>query len=231
MFELNILYYFNFNAGEEDCLHVNIYTPKLDPKARFSVIIFIHGGAFMFNHGTSYGPKIIMDRDIVYVTCNYRLGPLGFLSTEDETVPGNNGIRDQILALKWIKDNIIYFGGNPESITITGMSAGGASVQLHYLSPLSKGILPLYTRMSCFFLLTFIVHALGLFNRGFSQSGTILNPWVLNEEPLAKARKLATLVGCNSKDTKTLVKCLRYRPARQIVQAVKEFLVRSINQS
>lgn len=127
------------HLGEEDCLHVNVYTPRVDPKARFNVIIFIHGGAFMFNHGTSYGPKIIMDRDIVYVTFNYRLGPLGFLSTEDEVVPGNNGIRDQILALKWVKDNIAYFGGNPESITITGMSAGGASVHMHYLSPLSKG--------------------------------------------------------------------------------------------
>lgn len=130
---------FHYFPGEEDCLHLNIYTPRIDQKARLNVIIFVHGGAFMFNHGTSYGSKIILDRDIVYVTFNYRLGPLGFLSTEDTVVPGNNGIRDQILALRWIKDNIVYFGGNPESITVTGMSAGGASVQLYYISPLTKG--------------------------------------------------------------------------------------------
>lgn len=69
---------------------------------------------------------------------------LGFLSTEDEVVPGNNGIKDQILALKWIKDNIKYFGGNPNSVTISGMSAGGASVHVHYLIPQSKGVAPFF---------------------------------------------------------------------------------------
>lgn len=61
------------------------------------------------------------------------------MSTEDNVVPGNNGLKDQLLALKWIKTNIVYFGGNSNSITLTGMSAGGASVQLHALSPLSNG--------------------------------------------------------------------------------------------
>lgn len=112
----------------------------------------------MFNSGGLYGPEIILDRDVVYVNLNYRLGPLGkksnirifighnttiilgFLSTEDNELPGNNGLRDQILALKWVKQNIQYFGGDPNSITISGMSAGGASVQFHYLFRESKGI-------------------------------------------------------------------------------------------
>lgn len=63
----------------------------------------------------------------------------GFLSTEDNHVPGNMGLRDQIMALKWIKRNIEHFGGDPNSITISGMSAGGASVEFHYLFPESKG--------------------------------------------------------------------------------------------
>lgn len=65
----------------------------------------------------------------------------GFLYTEDDIIPGNNGMKDQILSLQWIQKNIKYFGGNPNSVTITGMSAGGASVHLHYFSPLSEGIL------------------------------------------------------------------------------------------
>lgn len=70
----NYDYYF---SGDEDCLYLNIYTSKLDPAALLNVIVHIHGGAFMFNHGGSYGPKILLDRDVVYVTLNYRLGPLG----------------------------------------------------------------------------------------------------------------------------------------------------------
>lgn len=64
---------------------------------------------------------------------------LGFLSTQDEAVPGNNGLKDQVLALKWVKQNIGSFGGNPDSITLSGFSAGAASVHYHYLSPLSEG--------------------------------------------------------------------------------------------
>nr|AYK27451.1 carboxylesterase CarEB2 [Lasioderma serricorne] len=193
----------DFVIGEEDCLYVNIYTPvNANKNSNLDVIIFIHGGAFMFNYGGSYGPKIIMDRNVVYVNFNYRLGPLGFLSTEDEIVPGNVGLRDQILALKFIKDNIQYFGGNPDSITLTGMSAGGASVHIHYMSPLSKG----------------------LFNRGFSQSGCALNPWVIMENGREKALKLADILGCPTENTKIAVECLKSRPGRQIVDSVKHFL-------
>ena len=63
----------------------------------------------------------------------------GFLSTEDEVCPGNNGMKDQVAALRWVRDNIAVFGGNPNSVTIFGQSAGGASTHLHMLSPASKG--------------------------------------------------------------------------------------------
>ncbi|KAJ8933690.1 hypothetical protein NQ318_008408 [Aromia moschata] len=153
-------------VGNEDCLYLNIYTPSLDARAELDVIVFIHGGAFMFNYGGFQGPEVLLDRDIVYVNFNYRLGPLGFLSTEDDVVPGNNGLKDQIEAFKFIRDYIRYFGGNPNSVTISGNSAGAASVHFHYLMKKSRG----------------------LFNRGISQSGTALNPWVLMENPLEKTK-------------------------------------------
>jgi bile salt-stimulated lipase len=89
------------------------------------------------------------------------------LSTEDEVVPGNNGIEDQIMALRWIKTNVQYFGGNSDSITLTGMSAGGASVHIHYLSPKSRG----------------------LFHRGISQSGTSLCAMECDGETVEKDPK------------------------------------------
>lgn len=82
-----------------------------------------------------------MKRDIVLVTINYRLAALGFLSTGTKDAPGNNGLKDQVIAMRWVKDHIQAFGGNPDSITLMGYSAGGMSVTLHMVSPMSKGSL------------------------------------------------------------------------------------------
>lgn len=78
------------------------------------VIVFIHGGAFIIGYGANYEPDYLLDHDVVLVTPNYRLGPLGFLSTEDENCPGNFGLKDQVMALKWIRENIEHFNGDPQ---------------------------------------------------------------------------------------------------------------------
>jgi bile salt-stimulated lipase len=131
-------------GGQEDCLYLNIFTPQLPTDITIDsdlmdVIIYIHGGAFMFGSGIFYGAKYLADRQVVLVTINYRLGPFGFLSFEDDELPGNNGLRDQLLALKWVNKHISKFGGNPKSVTLMGLSAGGASVHFMYLSPITKG--------------------------------------------------------------------------------------------
>ncbi|XP_077288427.1 venom carboxylesterase-6-like [Arctopsyche grandis] len=191
---------YNSIVGDEDCLYLNVYSPNLS--AKLPVIVYIHGGAFIFGTGVTYQPTFIMDKDVVYVNINYRLGPLGFMSTQDEVVPGNNGMKDQVMALKWVKDNIRSFGGDPDSITIMGMSAGGASVHYHMLSPLSKG----------------------LFHRGISQSGTVCCPWTLQTRPLEKAQFIGNQLGCPTKSSKKMIECLRNRPAASIVATVKLFM-------
>lgn len=85
------------------------------------------------------GPQYLLDQEVVLVVPQYRLGVLGFISTGDKEAPGNNGLKDQVLALKWVKENIHAFGGNPESVTIAGYNAGAASVTLHLVSPMSHG--------------------------------------------------------------------------------------------
>lgn len=79
-------------------------------------MVFFHGGGFMCGSGdqTLYGPDHILDHEVVLVTANYRMGPLGFLSTGDENCPGNFGLKDQAMVLKWINKNIKHFAGDPE---------------------------------------------------------------------------------------------------------------------
>lgn len=110
-------------TGSEDCLFVNVFVPKSVSKSneKVPVIFFIHGGAFMFGAGSFYGADNIMkQQNMILVTVNYRLGILGFLSTEDSNIPGNFGLKDQTEALRWVKKNIAAFNGDPEKVTIVG---------------------------------------------------------------------------------------------------------------
>ena len=103
-------------------------------------MVFIHGGGYYWGASDMFpGHMLAASQGVVVVTFNYRLGPLGFLSTGDIHRPGNYGLLDPRMALEWGKTNIEKFGGDPSRITIFGQSAGAASVGLHTLSPRSKG--------------------------------------------------------------------------------------------
>ncbi|TMW42428.1 hypothetical protein DOY81_012492, partial [Sarcophaga bullata] len=124
----------------EDCLRLNIYTK--DFIGYKPVIVYLHPGGF-FAGGviSSYaGPQNFMDRDIVLVTISYRLGSLGFLATGTTEAPGNMGLKDQVIALRWIQQHIQKFGGDPNSVTLWGYSAGSLSIGLHMMSPMAKGL-------------------------------------------------------------------------------------------
>ncbi|XP_065203589.1 carboxylic ester hydrolase-like [Planococcus citri] len=117
--------------GQEDCLYLNIYTPQTtNNHTKLPVWLFIYGGRRMFGHCLpyKYGPEYIMDKRVIFVTLNYRIGPMGFLSTEDSAIPGNFGLKDQRIALQWIQENINAFGGDPTNVTLNGGSSGAADV-------------------------------------------------------------------------------------------------------
>ncbi|XP_058804712.1 uncharacterized protein LOC131671922 [Phymastichus coffea] len=134
----------NLSVGSEDCLYINVFTPHTVFNSSISkpVMVWIHGGAFTTgnSNGSYYGPDFILREDIIMVSLNYRLGPLGFLNLQHENATGNCGLKDQNLALKWVKKNIALFGGNTNNITIFGESAGSVSVDLHVLSDMSVGL-------------------------------------------------------------------------------------------
>lgn len=108
---------------------------------RKPVLVYIHPSAYYGGSPQSKyaGPQYLLDRELVLVTVNYRLGSLGMLAAGNKDYPGNAGLKDQVLALKWIQDNIAHFGGDPNNVSIMGNSAGGMSVTLHMVSPMSKG--------------------------------------------------------------------------------------------
>lgn len=198
-------------VGDEDCLVLNVFTPQLptrpkgeapEEEAPRAVLVWIHGGAFTTGSSNMYGPEPLMERDVVLVTINYRLGPLGFLGLGTADVPGNAGLKDQTMALRWVKDNIAVFGGDADNVTIFGESAGGASVHYHVLSPLSKG----------------------LFRRAIAQSGSALCPWALSRDAVGRAKRLAVAAGCDptaAEDPAALLKFFRQVPAGALIEALE----------
>lgn len=134
-------------GGSEDCFFLNVQTPYI-PKAGTQsnlrpVMFWIHGGGFTGGTGAdplSDGSNLASREDLVVVTINYRLSTLGFLAVPGTTVTGNYGIEDQITALQWTIDNIAYFGGDPNRITIIGESAGAGSVRTLLGSPKAVGM-------------------------------------------------------------------------------------------
>ncbi|CAH2057989.1 unnamed protein product, partial [Iphiclides podalirius] len=188
---------------DEDCLRINVYTPNHKSKEPMPVIFYIHAGGFYAFSGRSdvAGPHYLLDRDIVLVTINYRLGSLGFLSTGDALAPGNNGFKDQVAALKWVQRNIAAFGGDPNLVTISGCSAGSISVMLHMISPMSKG----------------------LFHRGISMSASPTLPTPTPTDMLRLARRQAELVGCPTATSRAIVDCLRTTPWKQLGDSLNGF--------
>lgn len=140
------LFFIHQPTLSEDCLFLNVWAPPHAEKA--PVIVWIHGGGFV--RGGSWEPQYegshFAEQGVVFVTLNYRLGPLGWLALPElsaesaHRVSGNYGLLDQIQALQWVKKNIAAFGGDPGNVTIDGESAGGVCIALLMTSPLARGL-------------------------------------------------------------------------------------------
>ncbi|XP_015608238.1 acetylcholinesterase [Cephus cinctus] len=180
-------------ALSEDCLYVNVVTPRPRP-TNAAVMVWIFGGGFysgsatldVYDHRT-----LVSEENIILVSMQYRVASLGFLYFGTPDVPGNAGLFDQMLALQWVRDNIAAFGGNPDNVTLFGESAGAVSVSLHLLSPLSRH----------------------LFNQAIMQSGSPTAPWAIisREESIVRGLRLAEAVGCpHERDSlQAVIDCLQ----------------------
>ncbi|CAL4236315.1 unnamed protein product, partial [Meganyctiphanes norvegica] len=183
----------------EDCLYLNIWAPaKLREEGELpgEILVWLYGGGFMA--GTIsleiYDADIMAAaNNVVVASMNYRVGSFGYLYLKELDILGNQGLYDQALAMKWIQDNAIAFGGNPNHITLFGESAGGGSVTAHLLSPISRNY----------------------FNRAILQSGVINCPWSIMtvEKAHTIGLQLVDDCGCNSslikESPKKVIACMQ----------------------
>lgn len=192
-------------SKSEDCLSLNVYVPEeITTEKLRPVMFFIHGGGYTLGDSPSYdGTYLALGGDVIVVTINYRLGALGFFSTADDTATGNQGLKDQQLAMKWVHENIKSFGGDPEAVTIFGESAGSFSVAHHIVNAQNNG----------------------LFQRAILQSGSNAGNIGLCTNLRESATTFGIDAGCLDEGTtaetlnsEELLNCLRGLPSDQIVK-------------
>ncbi|XP_032064784.1 cholinesterase-like isoform X2 [Thamnophis elegans] len=187
----------------EDCLSLNIWVPHPQPSSPVPVLVWIHGGFYLM--GTSSldvfnGAPLAATENVIVVTINYRLGALGFLYLPP-AAPGNLGLWDQQLALKWIKENAAALGGDPSRVTLLGQGVGASCVNFHLLTPKSQD----------------------LFAQAVIQSGTAnaLWAWKTPEETKQNSLEFAYLLGCLEKNIRSIVHCLQCLQSKNVSELIQ----------
>ena len=171
----------------EDCLTLNIFSTEIARTSR-PVMLWLHGGGFTSGSKNLYRMRELLEEEVILVTTNYRLHALGFLSFGNSLVSGNMGLKDQQLALQWVRHNIRQFGGDPGKITIFGESAGAMSVQAQVLSP----------------------YNIGLLSGAIAQSGSILGLSLSDKEKdLETAGHVLEALGCPTGRNYASLECLQ----------------------
>ena len=200
----------NAQLSQEDCLYLNVWTPELHSTSQKPVMVYIPGGANLGGGGSeaTYDGESLARHGVVLVSLNYRVGPFGFFSHPALTresphhASGNQGILDQIAALKWVRDNAAKFGGDANNITVFGESAGSLDVSVLMTSPLSQG----------------------LFRRVIAQSGSVVE--LGDPLTLPQAEKRGEMTAANWKaPASASVEDLRAVPAADILKAEPDHFV------
>ncbi|XP_065309997.2 carboxylesterase 1C-like [Dermacentor albipictus] len=182
----------------EDCLTLNVYVPDVPDAGLLPVIVWIPGEGFDYAIARQFdGSYLAIHSNAIVVTVNYRVSSLGFLTTLTPDAPGNVGLHDQRMALRWIKKNIAHFGGNPDKVTIMGRFTGSMSISIHIATPIKEK----------------------LFQKAVMQSGIAVGDYVFDWNPLNTTQKLADAVGCPTNSSVDMTTCLRNLPAPELVSA------------
>ncbi|XP_045524390.1 juvenile hormone esterase-like [Pieris brassicae] len=197
------------NQMSEDCLNLNIYVPTNITKS-LPIFVYIHGGGHFMSSGNTelkYGPQYLLQKDIIFVTMNYRLHAFGFLSLNTQDACGNSGLKDVILSLKWIKQNLQYFGGDTSRITVGGQSSGATLTNLLMLSTNTNG----------------------LFQQAVLLCSFAFSPRGITRHPEETAFVLGKRLGIKGNDSTTLLNRLRQMNAFEITDAFEQMYKNNAN--
>ncbi|XP_045783295.1 juvenile hormone esterase-like [Maniola jurtina] len=188
-------------SDNEDCLILNVYVPSF-LNTTFPVMVFLHGGDFGIGSSSSnfYGPEYLLSHGVIVVSVNYRLNIYGFLNLGIPEAPGNAGLKDIRAALRWIKENIENFNGDPDNITVFGQGSGGLAAIYLTLTDTTKG----------------------LFNRVISESGTPFTPQAFDPKPITTASQLAKSLGFNTKKVDKLLEIYTNTPINKVEEAISK---------
>ena len=195
----------------EDCLYLNLWIPSNARKSnlKLATMLWVYGGSL--TSGTSTlalydGSWLAASENIIVASLNYRLGPFGFLYLDDKLAPGNMGLLDQNMALKWLNKNIKVFGGDPSKITLFGESAGSVSVSYHVISPLSQK----------------------LFRNAIMMSGSLIAGWTMlpKKENIRRAKLMCSVLKCPTNSNREMLNCLLKANATDITNAQWNVLLR-----
>ena len=192
----------NTVSQSEDCLYLNVFIPgsgPVDKTRSHAVMIWIYGGDFQIGSQNDYNAKAFVGlNNVILVTFNYRISFLGFLSTSEDNHSGNYGLWDQHMAIQWVHDHIINFGGDPTRVTLFGESAGAASVVYQALYVGNKG----------------------LFKRIVAQSGSVNTPWAYERHPGSVYMTFANKTGCINESQIEIINCFRKINVTEIMNNV-----------
>ncbi|XP_059481313.1 carboxylesterase 1F-like [Neocloeon triangulifer] len=172
--------------GSEDCLVLHVYTPDLLHNKNLPVLVYYHGGGFLNGDERDFRPDHLLDQEVILVVPHYRLGPLGYLSMQNDLIPGNAGLLDSVEVLRWIQLHISKFGGDPNRVTVSGQSTGSTLSHYMMITPLTDGI----------------VHG------AIMMSGSTLTSLAYDRTPLKSARDIASFANCPVGTDDEVTQCL-----------------------
>ncbi|XP_049765254.1 carboxylesterase 4A-like [Schistocerca cancellata] len=183
-----------YHVGSEDCLYLNVHVP-MNASGPLPVLAWIPGGGFTNGASSFNGPDFFIEEGVIVVSLQQRVGALGLLSTGDDVVPGNAGMKDIVMALRWVQQNIAAFGGDPDRVTVGGESAGACSTSHLIISPLADG----------------------LFRAAILHSGEAVSSWGVGADPAVRAFRLGEALGFSTNDSRELLEFLLAQDAADLV--------------